>query len=1102
MRNQFRARAGRTVLVSLLLTAVAVGLAGPLTQAAPADPITPVDRLVVDRAEQTAMIASPGGEASLTTTMTGQAVKPVIDIIFVLDTTGSMDLKIAEMGKGLSQFVKNIVEAGGSDIAFGIFYFGDLNCGDSAGWQVPLTRLGSGVTVASLTDALNHPIRTLGCSDTYEDSVWGGMQALNTAPWRPDAQHEEILVTDAGSHKTTNYNVAGLLPTPANWKKLADDKNVHVTVVNAMGAPRDPNPTEWPDRYDIAQMQAVFGSDYKVSPVTAAQYTDYLTKAVVYSGAPNFSVTPSVSVTYDDGSPSTDLIAVVDPPGAPTTVETTPVAFQTHVVAAQAADIARPGATTTAYIEFTEAGSGAVVARQTITFTAPDSKTVRVVFTDDDNGGAAVSPVAGFRDTYSGRPGTPVGFTEAMAKAGIPAGYVFASLDNVTNFATTDQTITVHLRHDLGGGTVTTTRTIHYAGAGAATPADVRQSVEWDYVTDAVSHVTRYTAKSAGYAAVTSPAVDGYAPDVAVVPALTVTSPATSAPASVDVTVTYAPTLQVVDVVFVDDDASGAPVSPAGGFEARLTGASGSAVGFTEAKARTGIPAGYDLKSIDNVTAFDFADGRNQTITVHLTHTMDRTTMTLTRTIQYEGAGSLTPATVVQSVEWVVTIDFAADDVVYTTASAGYPAVASPALNGYAPDVASVPASGVTSPTRDQPISSVVRVTYAPRQQRVNVSYVDDDASGAAVTPAAGFVATKTGTGGTPVGFTQADAARGVPAGYELKSVDNVATFDLDDTVDQSVTVHLVHGLDHGTMVTSRTVRYTGAGALTPADVVQEIHWATTTDKVTKVTTYEATPTAYPEVASPVVAGLTPDIATVPAVQLTSPTTTKPASAVVLVMYAANTQVVNVVFLDKDAGDAVVTPVSGFRARLTGLSGSEVGFTADRAAEGLPDGYVLDSVDNVANYDHDDAADQVITVHVRHDMLVSAMTSTRTVRYTGAGALTPADVVQEIKWTVTTDAVTGVASWETDAAGYPVVVSPVLPGAAVDRAEVPFLPVTSPVAAAPVSVTETVTYAEIVVQTGGTATGPAGTPALALLGLLVAAAGVVTTRLTRRTTTR
>ena len=133
------ARVGRKFSLSVLAVALAAGVVAPLSQAGPPAPVTPVDRLSVDRAEQTGSVTAPGGSASLTTTMQATTINPVVDIVFVLDTTDSMTSKIATMQQGLTAFVKNITDAGGKDLAFGVYVFGDLGSNDKFLWTKTLT---------------------------------------------------------------------------------------------------------------------------------------------------------------------------------------------------------------------------------------------------------------------------------------------------------------------------------------------------------------------------------------------------------------------------------------------------------------------------------------------------------------------------------------------------------------------------------------------------------------------------------------------------------------------------------------------------------------------------------------------------------------------------------------------------------------------------------------------------------------------------------------------------------------------------------------------------------------------------------------------------
>lgn len=82
------------------------------------------------------------------------------------------------------------------------------------------------------------------------------------------------------------------------------------------------------------------------------------------------------------------------------------------------------------------------------------------------------------------------------------------------------------------------TRTIHYVGAGAKTPADVVQTLTWYKTTDTVSGAVTYFS-TAGFAALASPNIRGYAADLAEVPATAAVSGTPTAPTNSTVTVTY-----------------------------------------------------------------------------------------------------------------------------------------------------------------------------------------------------------------------------------------------------------------------------------------------------------------------------------------------------------------------------------------------------------------------------------------------------------------------------------------------------------------------------------------------------------------------------------
>jgi hypothetical protein len=167
------------------------------------------------------------------------------------------------------------------------------------------------------------------------------------------------------------------------------------------------------------------------------------------------------------------------------------------------------------------------------------AEVVNVVYVDADDANAPVTPTAGATTVVRGEPGAAVTYTQAMAEAGVPEGYEFASMTTVDTFdddPVVDQTITVSLTHAHVVTQVNSTRTITYAGAGAATPATVTQTVAWQVDTDQVTELATYTPQGA-YPAVASPTVSGFTADLASVAALT----PTGQPDDLAVTVTYTP---------------------------------------------------------------------------------------------------------------------------------------------------------------------------------------------------------------------------------------------------------------------------------------------------------------------------------------------------------------------------------------------------------------------------------------------------------------------------------------------------------------------------------------------------------------------------------
>ena len=185
---------------------------------------------------------------------------------------------------------------------------------------------------------------------------------------------------------------------------------------------------------------------------------------------------------------------------------------------------------------------------------------------------------------------------------------------------------------------------------------------------------------------------------------------------------------QVANVVYVDDDNAGAIVAPAPDTVTTFRGNAGTAIGFTEAMAKAGVPDGYDFASLANIELFDDDPATDQTITVHLNQQLDVTTLDVPRVIQYRGAGDATPAEVVQAITWTVTTNLVTGAIWYSTDATGYDAVDTPEVPGFTADIVRVNAAPVAStPTQTMPQAQTVIVTYQPSGTDTDTTTPDED---------------------------------------------------------------------------------------------------------------------------------------------------------------------------------------------------------------------------------------------------------------------------------------------------------------------------------------------------------------------------------------
>ncbi|GAX05904.1 adhesion exoprotein [Secundilactobacillus pentosiphilus] len=470
----------------------------------------------------------------------------------------------------------------------------------------------------------------------------------------------------------------------------------------------------------------------------------------------------------------------------------------------------------------------------------------QVEYVDDDNNGAVV----GTSTTISGTSGGTANWTANH----IPTGYKLANgqaANGTYQFTNgTDQTVKIHLVHIVDQTTMSTTRTITYTGVATGNPESNSKQLNWTVATDQVTGATTYT-PTGNYPEVTSPTVPGYTPDQATVAAGTDTV-TTTKPSDSSVTVTYSAVDQSAKVEYVDDDNNGAVV----GTPTTLTGkTSGTANWNTNNK-----PAGYHLAAGQAASGtYQFTNGTDQTVKIHLTHIVDYSKATTTRTINYvvddPNYTGQVPETQTQTINWKITTDEATGETVATPQGAYYKQI-SPIIIGYeadTPEVAQKAYGSVTSDNLPKAKIDDVTVTYHPSEQTAQVEYVDDDNGGALV-----------GTPTTITGVTNGTATwntNNIPAHYVLApGKTSSGTYIFNAGHNQPFMIHLNHKLDYTAAISTRTIHYvvddpnyTGQ-PLPPR--VQTVKWHVVTDEVTGASV--ATPEgAYYEVTVPDLPGYT-----------------------------------------------------------------------------------------------------------------------------------------------------------------------------------------------------------------------------------------------------
>ncbi|EQM55499.1 hypothetical protein N692_00100 [Lactiplantibacillus plantarum EGD-AQ4] len=269
-----------------------------------------------------------------------------------------------------------------------------------------------------------------------------------------------------------------------------------------------------------------------------AGFTGTTTNTVTYVGLPT-AKSPGNQQQTVTWTTSTDLVTGVTtytPTNQTNAVQTPPVAGYT------------PDTTVVLASDYTTTTTAPTDQLTRVTYSANEA-TLQVTYVDVDNGNSLV-----------GTPTTLTGQTDETGHYDASAHFDQTKYELADGQATTvpytfaagtatSDNLVIKLQHkrvttlpdDFTG---TTTETVHYVGAGSATPADHSQTITWTTSTDLVTGVTTYTPTNQAVA-VESPVVTGYQPDLATVVGTNYLS-TTVQPTNQVTTVTYVKNVKMV----------------------------------------------------------------------------------------------------------------------------------------------------------------------------------------------------------------------------------------------------------------------------------------------------------------------------------------------------------------------------------------------------------------------------------------------------------------------------------------------------------------------------------------------------------------------------
>ncbi len=178
---------------------------------------------------QTLSLADDALLSAVDTSIATVNIKGQADIVFVIDTTGSMSSAISNVKNNIIGFVDELDDAG-VKVSFALVDFRDITCdgqyythivdNTNSNWFANAEEFKSKVASLSVD----------GGGDTPETPI-DGLEMARRLDWRNTAQKFIILVTDANYKTNNNYGIASM----NEMAELLDADGINVSVISATG---------------------------------------------------------------------------------------------------------------------------------------------------------------------------------------------------------------------------------------------------------------------------------------------------------------------------------------------------------------------------------------------------------------------------------------------------------------------------------------------------------------------------------------------------------------------------------------------------------------------------------------------------------------------------------------------------------------------------------------------------------------------------------------------------------------------------------------------------------------------------------------------------